>query len=222
MQGTTVAMGSEQYGLGWHIRTDVKGRRHVLHGGAHVGFECHLEMIPDEKLCVAVLANKDVKWPGYRVCLDVADQALAAVLRCPVADVQPKGGHALGEASKDSAGLPGKLAGTWHGTVYTHERKIKVTLSFLSDGGVEARLGDQRTARIENARFEHATFTGRMSGDIGTPEAKRRPHELEWEVTQRRENELSGILYAVGLLPVDARPARGLRLAHWVELRRDQ
>src|SRR5262245_22287166 len=33
MQQSTVPMGKDAYGLGWHIRIGPKGRRHVLHGG---------------------------------------------------------------------------------------------------------------------------------------------------------------------------------------------
>src|SRR5262249_23721707 len=39
MQQQTVPMGKDAYGLGWHIRTGPKGRRHVLHGGSSAGVD---------------------------------------------------------------------------------------------------------------------------------------------------------------------------------------
>jgi hypothetical protein len=61
---------------------------------------------------------------------------------------------------------------------------------------------------------EEYQFTGKMTGDIGTTDASRRPHDLQWEVALR-EGRLNGVLYAVG-----RHPSRGLTLGHWVELRR--
>jgi hypothetical protein len=220
MQQATIPMGKEEYGLGWHIRTDVKGRRHVLHGGAHVGWECHFDMIPAEKLCIAVLANKDAKWPGYRVCLEVADAAYATVLGCPVEDVQPEGGHFLGFPTNDPSGLPGTLAGRWTGTIHTHERDLPVTVWFKDHGDVHAKLGDQLVALVNDARFEDGIFTGRMIGDIGTKAANRRAYYLDWELTLGG-GELSGILYAIGKDPFGPRPGRGLHLAHWVVMRQE-
>src|SRR5216684_3020724 len=64
MQQATVPMGKDAYGLGWHIRKDAKGRRYVLHGGASAGVDAQFTLIPDEKLCVVVLANMTRHFPG--------------------------------------------------------------------------------------------------------------------------------------------------------------
>ncbi|MEX0937940.1 MAG: serine hydrolase domain-containing protein [Pirellulales bacterium] len=222
MQQATVPMGSEEYGLGWHVRTDLAGRRHVLHGGAHVGWECHVDMIPDEKLCVVVLANKDVKWPGYRIALAVTDAIYSAILDCPVEQVQPKGGHDLGFSPENSVGLPGKLSGNWVGAVHTHDGKIPVSLTFHEDGDVHAKLRDGLIALVNEARLDdNGNFTGRMLGDLGTPDSLRRTHDLQWHASVR-DGKLVGILYAVGTDPSGPGSGRGLYLAHWIQLERDQ
>ena len=79
---------------------------------------------------------------------------------------------------------------------------------------MQAQLGDQLKALVNDPRFGEGRFTGKMTGDIGTADANRRPHDLHWEATLR-EGRLCGVLYAVG-----RHPGRGLTLGHWVELRR--
>jgi hypothetical protein len=79
---------------------------------------------------------------------------------------------------------------------------------------VHAQLGDQLQTLVNDPRFREGQFTGKMTGDIGTNDASRRPHDLQWELTLR-EGRLNGVLYAVG-----RHPSRGLTLGHWVELRR--
>ena len=220
MQNSIHPMGNEQYGLGWHVRTDADGRKHVLHGGAHVGWECHFGMIPEEKLCVVVFANKDTIWPGYRVCLETADHIFAALLGCELKDVQPPSGHQLGLIPQAPESVPGKLLGTWSGTVETHLRKIPITLVFQKDGDVHAKLDQQLTALLNDARFIDDVFQGSMLADIGTPDANRRKYILDWDLTFR-EGQLSGILYAKGKDKGGYVSGRGLLLGHWVSLSRE-
>jgi CubicO group peptidase (beta-lactamase class C family) len=44
------------YGMGWVIQ-DYRGRRLVSHAGIIDGFRCHLTLVPDEKIGIAILAN---------------------------------------------------------------------------------------------------------------------------------------------------------------------
>jgi hypothetical protein len=64
MKSATVPMGDAEYGLGWHIRKDSKGRRQVLHGGASAGVDIQLTLVLEEKIGVAVLANVTRHYPG--------------------------------------------------------------------------------------------------------------------------------------------------------------
>jgi CubicO group peptidase (beta-lactamase class C family)/acetyl esterase/lipase len=210
MQQSVVPMGDEQYGIGWHIRKDAKGRRQVLHGGAAAGVDVQLTLVPEEKLCVAVLANVTRDWPGAAT-EHVTNAILANVLGGAPGDYPV----ALGpKAPAAASGLPGKLRGKWTGSVHTHRQELAVTLWFQESGDVHAQLGDQLKTLVNDARFNAGHLTGKMTGDIGTPEANRRPYHLHWDVTLRN-GRLGGVLYAVG-----RHPSRGLSLGHWVELRK--
>lgn len=212
MQHSVVPMGEEQYGIGWHIRKDAKGRRQVLHGGAAAGVDVQLTLVPEEKLCVAVLANVTRDWPGA-VTEHVTNAILANVLGGAPADYPVAPGP---KAPSAASGLPGKLRGKWTGSVHTHRQELAVTLWFQESGDVHAMLGDQLKTLVNDARFSEGQFTGKMTGDIETPEANRRPYQLHWDVTLC-DGRLGGVLYAVG-----RHPSRGLSLGHWVELRKQE
>jgi CubicO group peptidase (beta-lactamase class C family) len=209
MQRSVVPMGDEHYGIGWHIRKDAKGRRHVLHGGAGAGVDAQLTLVPEEKLCVAVLANVTRDWPGA-VTEHVTNAILAKVLGGAPGDYP----MARPKAPAGASGLPGKLRGKWTGSVHTHRRELAVTLWFKESGDVHAQLGDHLKTLVNDPRFGAGQFTGKMTGDVGTADANRRPYDLHWELTLR-EGRLNGVLNAVG-----RHPSRGLSLGHWVELRR--
>jgi CubicO group peptidase (beta-lactamase class C family)/D-alanyl-D-alanine dipeptidase len=64
------------FGLGFFL-DDLDGRRRAGHGGAIYGFVMELALLPDEKVGVVVIANKDVAdWVTYRL----ADSALRHLL----------------------------------------------------------------------------------------------------------------------------------------------
>jgi CubicO group peptidase (beta-lactamase class C family)/acetyl esterase/lipase len=210
MQQSVVPMGDEHYGIGWHIRKDAKGRRQVLHGGGAAGVDVQLTLVPEEKLCVVVLANVTRDWPGA-VTEHVTNAILAKVLGGAPGDYPMAAGP---KAPSPTSGLPGKLRGKWTGSVHTHRQELPVTLWFQASGDVHAQLGDQLKGLVNDARFSEGQFTGKMTGDIETPEANRRPYHLHWDMTLR-DGRLGGVLYAIG-----RHPSRGQSLPHWVELRK--
>jgi CubicO group peptidase (beta-lactamase class C family) len=126
MQQSVVPMGDEHYGIGWHIRKDAKGRRQVLHGGAGAGVDVQLTLVPEEKLCVAVLANVTRDWPGA-VTEHVTNVILANVLGGAPGDFPMASGP---KAPSAVSGLPGKLRGKWTGSVHTNRQELAVTLWF--------------------------------------------------------------------------------------------
>ena len=208
MKDNTVPMGNAAYGLGWHIRTDSKRRRQVLHGGASAGADAQFTLVPDERLCVVVLANVTRHWPGA-VTESVTNATLATVLGGKPDDfpiLQPTPPPKI-------TGLPGKLEGKWVGAVQTYQGNINVTLWCQHNGEILVQLGKQDQTPVREARLQDASFSGKMDGDIGTEDARRRPYSLEWDVTLRGE-VLDGTLYAT------TRTARPLRLGYWVKLRR--
>jgi CubicO group peptidase (beta-lactamase class C family) len=213
MQKPTVMMGgTNSYGIGWIVGRDAKGRRRVSHGGAGAGVDTQLTLVPEEKLSVAVLVNTKI---DARISGEIADAIFDLLLGDSPTDRPASVGS--GQAtSEENPGLPGKLLGTWKGFVHTYKRDLPVTLWFRESGEVHAQLDNQLKMLINDARLENGIFTGRMSGDIGTPDANRRPYYLDWNVTLRGE-VFNGVLYAIG-----HHPSRGVLLGHWVELRRSR
>jgi CubicO group peptidase (beta-lactamase class C family) len=208
MKESTVPMGDAAYGLGWHIRKDSKGRRQVLHGGASAGADAQFTLVPSEKLCVVVLANVTRHWP-CAVTESVTNAILAAVLggksdEFPTLQPTPP---------PKITGLPGKLEGKWVGAVHTHKGDLDVTLWCQQSGETHVQLGKQTRTPVREARLQDGAFSGKMDGDVGTEDARRRPYRLEWDVTFR-DDVLDGTLYAT------TSTTRPLRLGYWVELHR--
>jgi hypothetical protein len=208
MQQQTVPMGKDAYGLGWHIRTGPKGRRHVLHGGASAGVDAQLTLIPEENLCVVVLANMTRHFPGA-VTEHITNSILASILGGKAEDFP-----ILQPSPRPAVRLPDSLLGEWTGTVETPQDRLPIRIWCRSNGEIDAQLAGQAKTALTEIRFESGVLTGKMTGDIGTTDAKRRRYDLEWELTHRSDT-INGILYAVG-----GAAARGLRLPYWVELHR--
>jgi CubicO group peptidase (beta-lactamase class C family) len=209
MQLTTVPMGNAAYGLGWHIRSDAKGRRQVLHGGASDGADVQFTLVPEERVCVVVLANVTRHFPGA-VTEAVTNSILAKLLGGEPGDFPI---NKPSPPPKVSA-LPGKLEGRWAGNVHTHQGMLDATLWCHRSGIIEVQLGRRGRTSIREGRLDGDAFAGKMDGDVGTDDARRRPHELEWDVAIRGD-VLNGTLYATAKAT-----DRPLRLGYWVELRR--
>jgi hypothetical protein len=208
MKENTVRMGEAAYGLGWHIRKDSKGRRQVLHGGASSGADAQFTLVPEEKLCVVVLANVTRHWPGA-VTEYVTNAILAAVLGgkpddFPILQPPPPPGI---------TGLPGKLQGKWVGAVHTHQTDLNVTLWCRQSGEVQVQLGKHAQVPVREARLKDGAFSGKTDGDVATEDAHRRPYGLEWNLTLRGD-VLDGTVYAT------TRTTRPLRLGYCVKLQR--
>jgi hypothetical protein len=209
MRNATVPMGDAKYGIGWHIRKDSKGRRQVLHGGASAGADAQFTLVPDEKICVVVLANVTRHWPG------AVTEAVTNAIMATLLDGKPDDFPTLQPAPRPKASdLPGKLEGKWVGAVQTHQGNRDVTIWFQQNGEIQAQLGQHPKTSIREARLDAGAFTGKMDGDIGTDDARRRPYDLEWDVTLRGDL-LNGTLYAT-----TTSRTRPLRLGYWVELHR--
>ncbi len=209
MKNATVPMGDAEYGLGWHIRKDAKGRRQVLHGGASAGADAQFTLVPEANICVVVLANVTRHFP-VAVTETVTNSILATLLGDKPDDfpiLQPS-------PPPKTSGLPGKLEGKWVGSVHTQQGDLDLTLRCAHTGEIQIQLGAQSKTSIREARLEDSAFTGKMDGDIGTDDARRRPYELEWNVTLRGD-VLNGTIYAT------TKTTRPLRLGYWVELRRE-
>jgi len=122
---------NSSYALGWET-----GNRHgyqiVTHSGVMDGCRAHIAMIPSEGLAAAVLINGENVWS-----IQVVDWIFAALLPEYVRRLKsasPGGGT---PAPPPSFRPPVELAGTWEGTIKTHEEEIRVRLVVQTDGKVE-------------------------------------------------------------------------------------
>jgi CubicO group peptidase (beta-lactamase class C family) len=211
MQKPAVPMGAfSSYGIGWVVSRDGKGRLRVSHGGAGAGVDTQLTLLPEQKLAVAVLVNTNI---DAHVSGEIADAAIELLLEGRLSDLPARSGDRQ-DTGAESRGLPGNLLGTWKGLVHTHKRDLPITLWFDESGAAYAQLGKQSRMLITNARLRSGRLTGRFTGDIGTPDANRRPYDLDWDLTLRSD-VLNGVLYAIG-----RHPSRGVLLGYWVETRR--
>lgn len=102
----------EGFGLGFMLG-DLEGRRRVGHGGAIYGFSTELALLPDEKLGVVVVANKDVT---NRVTTRIANHVLQTLLAARAGKPLP----APVEAAAMPRELARRLAGRY-GAAKTHE-----------------------------------------------------------------------------------------------------
>jgi CubicO group peptidase (beta-lactamase class C family) len=208
MKNDTVPMGNAQYGLGWHIRKDLKGRRQVLHGGALAGADAQFTLVPEEGICVVVLANVTRHFPGA-VTEAITNAILATLLGGKTEDFPTL----MPDPPPKTSGLPGKLEGKWTGSVHTHLGDLDLTLWCQPNGDVLAQLGKQAKTSIHQAHLDGTAFTGKLDGDIGTDDARRCPYQLEWQAILRGD-VINGTLYAT------SKTTRSLRLGYWVELHR--
>ncbi|MGH9460039.1 MAG: serine hydrolase domain-containing protein [Vicinamibacteria bacterium] len=199
-----------EYGLGWSVAADRKGRRHVFHGGGSAGCDAHLTLIPEENVAVVILVNETRRWPGTSVTQDLLDITLSSLLSEAAEDVRLN----LGEAPASDSRFASELEGSWQGTAATPEREIHAQLTFETTGDVSASLNGQGVTPVNGVWYVDRIFLGKMDGDIGVPAAARRPYDLGWDLTMV-DGKLVGVLYAGG-----RENSRGLSLPFWVELKR--
>lgn len=201
------------YGIGWGTTDLPRGNRRVGHGGGMHGVSTVLSLIPSEKLAVVALANTNSDLPT-RVRDKIVDSVLLPQTvepeqrRSPERPPEPE--------SSQARQLPREILGKWTGTVHTYKATMPFTLWILESGDVHAQLGSQLKTLLNGARVGQLYVRGRMTGDIGTEDANRKPYYLELTL-RRRGNLLNGAITALSLAGRRARNA----LSHWVELKKE-
>src|SRR5262249_21688062 len=98
-----------EYGLGWSVGVDAKGRRHVFHGGGFAGCDAHPSLLPEKNLAVVILVNQTRKWPGTAVTQDLLDLTLAGLLGEEVKDVHLE----FGEDRPSRSRFASEVQGVW-------------------------------------------------------------------------------------------------------------
>jgi CubicO group peptidase (beta-lactamase class C family) len=75
----TLSDGSRtQYGLGWDVQVDDRGRRFIAHGGGATGGSTYLLRLPERKLTVAICANVEDAGDRRALAMAIAEMVLAA------------------------------------------------------------------------------------------------------------------------------------------------
>jgi len=203
MHAATISSGKNSgYGVGW-ATADLPGGYHVVsHTGGMGGVATTLRLIPSEKLAVVVLCNAGNPLPHR-----IADEILAAMLpKWKLAQAQP-------QPAPDKFHPTPELQGSWSGKLVTYKNEIPMSLRILESGDIHAQLGGQMKMLWNDVRWADGFLSGRMSGDIGTEDAGRRPYALNFSL-KLRGNVLNGAASAISL------PGRraGNALSQWVEL----
>jgi CubicO group peptidase (beta-lactamase class C family) len=187
----------ERYGFGWSLQSDYHGYVGVYaQGGTNDSFAV-LQLIPSEKIAVAVIANT-----GTTVPFEIVDQTLRGLLpdyRETVAKTDQPGAN-----TKTAA--PTALAGTWVGALDTWKGSVPLTLAISPVRQVQVRRGNQWTT-ASDVDIAASRFYCVIPNQVATPHAP--PSDLELE------------LYLHGEILIGAGTTKdGAQLPYWVQLHR--
>jgi len=200
---------TSQYGIGWVIDQDDLDHR-ISHGGGMMGAASKILLIPEHGIVIATASNTFAPL-AYTIERDILAELLPEyAAKFEQYDERKK---KSGKAQGSSAGkFPvEELTGEWRGTLHTYEKQLPIELSFLPTGEVHAKIGDQLSSLVNDARFAEACLTGKMMGSVETFDANRRPrhplHHLVLDLKMRGKS-LNGAIVSVA----------GNMLSHWTEL----
>jgi len=195
--------GKENYGVGWSA-SDAQGFRVVTHGGGMPGVSTTLVLVPSERIALAVLTNTS------GVPLDGVVQEILRALLPKLPPPPARTPSAPQEFKPDAA-----LVGTWSGTVHTYKGDRDLTLRIEESGTVRVRLTQQLWTLLNQVSFRDGTLNGRFSGDIGTPDASRRPHVIQLSL-KLRGDVLNGSAIAMSI----PGPRGSNALTYWAEVKK--
>jgi len=215
MQRPTVTIKDDAgYGIGWRVSKEAEYSI-VSHRGGMGGVTTRLILVPSESLAVVVLCNsaqQDLTRRIFKEILSVLLMGYREYISRVDAEEEGK------EKEEPAKFKPSpELIGKWSGAVHTYKDDIPFALSFKDSGDVHARLGEQLTTLLNDARLDDGYIKGRIAGDLGTEDANRLPYHLHVELKQRG-NVLNGSVTAISLLGQRV----GNALSHWAELARQE
>jgi CubicO group peptidase (beta-lactamase class C family) len=210
------------YALGWGIAASYGGVRRVSHDGGMGGVSTQLWLIPAERITVVALTNSTTNRSGPKLGAQAAEDVLAALLPS-YAEQLPALRAAPPSAPQPAPYTPTpQLLGSWKGAANTYVGERPLQLNVQADGDIHARLGAQLKTLVNDATWDDGWLTGCFQGDIETPDASRRRHQLHLDL-RLRDGILNGALMAISTQDREggAPDVRvGNALAHWVALER--
>lgn len=179
------------YGQGWFIGT-FRGHRMVQHGGTINGFKAEVVLLPDEKVAVAVFANKSGTLTPYSIAFLACDRLLGAQrtdwngrIQAEVAESKAQGEKlAMAESaipntrpSHHLEGYCGRYEHPGYGlvTISCEEDQLQFTYNGLSSSLTHFHY-DIFAMNMERIGFkEKVSFLTAEKGDIGSLAVKMEP-----------------------------------------------
>jgi CubicO group peptidase (beta-lactamase class C family) len=221
---TSLASAGFGYGVGWSSYEDEAGFRTVGHTGGMGGVSTVLTLVPSERVVVVALANSSSLLP-QQARVELLSSLLPAYAARRV-DAEARLFAPQPEGERMPEDVRASVAGRWVGGVDTYAGGLPVVLEFVGDGtDVHARLGTQLRTLVNRLRWDGNRLTGAMFGDLGTDDARRRPHHVLLDLAVRDGGSvLDGCVTAMTVTPDGEGGAPGRRagnaLSHPVRLAR--
>jgi CubicO group peptidase (beta-lactamase class C family) len=203
MHVRTAGTSENGYAIGF-ATSNKNNHEMVAHSGGMGGVHTQMQLFPNDKLAIVVLANSAARLPS-QVADRIANKMLAKWPLPPERKRQEPEPFAPSQA----------LVGTWKGSLATYVNDVPVELRFLSSGDVHAKFGDQLTTLVNEPSFKDGVFHGYLASRIGTPDTERTPYTIELSL-RLRGDVLNGDASADGTDGPRVRNA----LAHWIELKK--
>lgn len=199
--------GFNGFGIGFAVSPEAGRNSYVGHNGGTAGGTSDMRLLPQHGLAVVVVSNSSNMLPPA-----LADRIIAAM----VPGWETRDLEKLAPPPRPAFVSPPELVGDWQGDISTYVGDIPVRLSFKQNGDVHGKVGDQPTTLVDQPRFDKGVFTGWLSARIDTPDARRYPHLVRFDLTLRGD-----VLDGDANAHTDRKGPR-LRnvLSHWVQVRR--
>jgi CubicO group peptidase (beta-lactamase class C family) len=210
MQQPTIRSSRQSgYGIGFRVTEDDGGLLTTGHDGAMGGVRTRLILVPEHKICVAVLTNGG----GHNLPIEIT-AALIDVLLPGHAENRVRQIQLSQELPEWSA--QENLLGNWLGSIHTYNGDLPLRVTFQPDGDVHITLADQMKTLLTHPVFHDNTLTGQFNADVGTDDANRHPNHLRLAL-KLRENVLNGPTHVIST----PRNRPGSTLSYWTTLSRE-
>ncbi len=192
--------GGRSYGVGWSINPNELGQHTLSHSGGMGGVRTRLTLLPKKNIAIVALCNFSSNLP-MEITRDIITK---------LTDGQEKTTDSAKSTPSDD-----NPTGHWTGQVETYRGNRGIEMWFQPSGDIHVRLDNQLIALVNQPKFESGALRGVFVGNIGTPDANRRPYHLHLDLKLRGE-VLNGALCAISL----PGPRAGNALSYWVEVRK--
>ncbi len=192
----------ERYGFGWSLQPDHHGYVGVYaQGGTNDSFAV-LQMVPSEKIAVAVIANT-----GTTIPFEIVDKILSDLLPRYRENLANQKTAQLREDTR--AAIPTSLVGSWAGALHTWKSTVPLALEISRSRQAQVKWGDSQWTTASDVDIAGPRFYCLIHDQVGTPDAPQSPTDVELE------------LYLHGAVLVGAGTTKnGAQLPYWVQLQR--